>query len=1158
MLRKTRLALPLGFSALLAVLLFHAASFASSFYDVPPDDLLFSPYIQKLYDSHLITGDTQNGKETYSFRPKDPLSRAEFTKVAVGVKLAEKFGQTENWQAKSAYEMTETVLKDKLLYFHQCDNSDIPQCENQWGADIKGVCNVCLLTNQKPFTDVKEKDRNCEEQGICSPWYSEYIYYALRKGMLQGYKDISSSPSSISYSFHPDQSILRIHALKLIMADDGAVAPEADERYRRLSQTAKARGSYFPECLSGAENFILNNNGGSGHPEGEKLLQYALLADKLDFFGNRCQVFSTYGANTPQAKADFLQSYMSRREAARYFVLSTSYSPLIISPFDDETVDGIVSNTEDPESVVKETVNEDGEIVRDFSDVTIKTYAQNAPIPIKDIASPDSPFDSTFNRAACILSSFTPKICKDPSMANCSDVPNGSRIHTTDEEYYGRTPPGYYTWLWHGVIYKSIGYYVPLDDIDFDCERTLQWEEAKRQAEAEAARIRAYNAKIAAQNAANAAAYKQQQPAAAAQNSQLPWYLEGLNPFVPFVKPFIQPYIDIGKNIITYNIQQTNLRQDMPWIYTADYYGNNKDKRVSNPFEDIINGGIGSGKSIEQFLTPVSGNSVLHGFGTEVMDGLLGVGKSLADNIGKAAKDLHMLTVDGVEMVGNGIKYVTTEADKLITNQLDSVPDWLKPTIQPIRNSYNLGKGFVEGGAAMTEGVFQIYKDPIGVVSGIGTAIAHPRQTWSAISKGLNDFANESLSSTDKLYENSGRIIFEIGSWIVGAGEVKSVIKAAEIAKVGNTAAKTADLLKIVDAVQDVGTIAKGLEKIEDVSRVQKVLAGITDMEKTAGIISKMQPAKAAEVVSGLSKSTIGNILTKMDDIAAAKLITTAKDAEKMTQAVDTLGLTKIRNIVSKLNPDEAANVISKMDAGKAGKIITGVDPVKVASILEKIDVGTAAKVVKEMSEAEAGSALLKIGDANKVAKVLQTLSFDKADAILTKMAEQLRKDYSSLVPGFKKQLQAVADKFDVTLDVENVLKETKEIVLKAQLSKRDISQVNDLMRGRWVINTEEEGYKIADYVESNFKIIEFKDNFVIPKNSGYRSLHYYIEFDGRIAEVQIVPRTMFEANEKTHIILDRLDILKLDPLKNADEITKLNYEILKMNDEAWELFVNK
>jgi len=457
---KTPLTLGI-FSALLAVSLFQGGrALASSFYDVPASDLLFSPYIEKLYSAHLITGDTQNGIPTHAFRPRDTLTRAEFTKVAVGVKLAEKFGTVENWSEKSEYEMTETVLKDKLLYFHKCDNSDVPNCSSTQGADITGVCNVCQLTNEKPFTDVKEKERNCEELGICSPWYSEYIYYALRKGMLQGYHD---GPSS--WSFHPNEPILRIHALKLIMADSGALDPEADERYRRLSQTAKSRGAYYPKCLSGAEPYILTQNGGPENSDAQKLLKYALLADQLDFFGNQCQVFKSYNANSPEARATFLHSYLTRQEVARYFVLSASYPPLQIPPADDSSVDEIVSYVSDPTQI--KPIADSPALppgTPPSTDPTLKVYADN-------IAIQTSPFPSTYNRTACIKSLSTPRLCHSASLSNCFTVPSGTRLTTTSDEYYGKTPPGYYTQLWHGVIYQGATYYTPTDDLDFLCKK---------------------------------------------------------------------------------------------------------------------------------------------------------------------------------------------------------------------------------------------------------------------------------------------------------------------------------------------------------------------------------------------------------------------------------------------------------------------------------------------------------------------------------------------------------------------------------------------------------------------------------------------------------------------------------------------------------------
>ena len=459
---RGRQALPITiiFISLMGFFLHGNVFASSSFYDVT-DDTLYSPYIQKLYDAHLITGDTDNGEETYRYRPKDSLTRAEFTKVAVGIKLAEKYGVKEDWQSKSAYEITETVLKGKLLYFHGCSNADLPNCTSLCGADICGVCNVCQLTNEKPFTDVAVKSRDCEEQGVCTPWYSEYIYYAQRKGMVWGYRE------GTSYRFEPDAPILRIHALKLVMADSGAVDPEADERYRRLSQTAKSRGSYYPKCLSGAENLILKNNGGAGSGDGEKLLKYALLADKLDFFGNSCQVFSEAGARTPEARAKFLNGTLTRQEVARYFVLSSSYSPLRISAEEDPTVEEAVSLLTDMDAPAKEVTPSSQLPAPNSADPTLKVYAENIPIQT-------NPFESTYNRSVCIKSLSVPRLCKDASMSNCITVADGTRIKTTDEELYGRTPAGYYTWLWHGVVYNGKNYYVATDDLDFNCTTAVK------------------------------------------------------------------------------------------------------------------------------------------------------------------------------------------------------------------------------------------------------------------------------------------------------------------------------------------------------------------------------------------------------------------------------------------------------------------------------------------------------------------------------------------------------------------------------------------------------------------------------------------------------------------------------------------------------------
>ena len=969
MFRRRSLFLPTAFLAFLLVSVLHGNAFAaSSFYDVT-DDTLYSPYIQKLYDAHLITGDTDNGEETYRYRPKDSLTRAEFTKVAVGIKLAEKYGVQEDWQSKSAYEITETVLKDKLLYFHKCDNSDVPQCWNQTGADIKGVCNVCTVIGEKPFVDVAEKERNCEEERMCTPWYSEYIYYAQRKGMVWGYRE------GTSYRFEPDAPILRIHALKLVMADDGAVDPEADERYRRLSQTAKSRGSYYPKCLSGAEKSILSQNGGGA--DAEKLLKYALLADKLDFFGNTCQVFNEAGARTPEARATFLHSTMTRQEVARYFVLSTSYSPLQFSAKDDPTVEEVVSEltdknapeaddkalfkTPDPQltkKAVNEINNEPINIDPAKAEMTIKqltalgkqgrccrsmdlvpdsnckiiTYRSysigeesdynwltyNGPswhlatnswdrcyVPYPDILNGYAPpppandyeilgrmmqrrneifgnLDAFYMAGHTFEQTKAYGLGEGPKPSNEIDDVNDwyktrparqNEIYLNLEAYYRGGHD----------LKQTIEYGYTSDKLPIESYWVVQWyEKKKREIEAAIAAQRVREA------AARATAYRKQQ-AAAPQKATTPWYMSALG---GLAMSYADPYVNFGKSVINYNLNQAT-RTSCSILDTPGMYGNPK-----YPFPTYLS----TAPTVDP--NPLMNNPV-SGF-------VLYTGGWITENagnpVGESIRATHGFVVEKAEEAGNSIKNTAATVNGIATGIFSLIPSDYKPIVAPARSIYNVDKGAIKGASDMAEGLFQAFKDPVGTAKGLYTVAnlgyqtqrdpvgiftgSNPaaKQYWamtSAVQKGATDFVAESFSSQDMFEENVGRVGFEILTWIGGIGEVGTATKVTQVTKIVTTVEKAGEAAKALDKMADLGVIARGLEKVKDVTRVSETLNAMQDAGKVAEIVAKMNPGKAVDVVSGLSKVKAGGILSKFDDAKLAEIANGAKKIDGMTEDVN-------------------------------------------------------------------------------------------------------------------------------------------------------------------------------------------------------------------------------------------------------------------------------
>jgi len=269
-----------------------------------PDDPMYRSYIEDFQKENIIIGDTVGGSPIGSLRPYDPVQRDEFTKVAVLIRLLEsQAGLNPPGQGLNEF----TLRINTLL---------IPYYKS-----VKGAVS---------FSDVPPKPENCaKDPSGCSPWYTQYINYASGKGMIKGYPD---------NTFRPGDTVLRIHALKLIMAENGDIPADSDSRFIRLSSDPRIKNVKTPKCLDGAEPYILDNNGGSS-PDTDNLLSYAMLADKLDLFGNECQLFTQAGKNTPVQRADYLNQPLKRGEIARFFALTTEYAPVSADHTDNTTTD---------------------------------------------------------------------------------------------------------------------------------------------------------------------------------------------------------------------------------------------------------------------------------------------------------------------------------------------------------------------------------------------------------------------------------------------------------------------------------------------------------------------------------------------------------------------------------------------------------------------------------------------------------------------------------------------------------------------------------------------------------------------------------------------------------------------------------------------------
>ncbi len=275
-----------------------------------PSDIMYYPAIEIFQNQNIIIGSTVGGVPTAKLKPKNHLQRSEFTKVATMVHLLEAKKDEGILSKYLNIGLNDFTLKtDSLLRPYYTSRSGSPK-----------------------FSDVPEKDLSCAmDAGGCEPWFTQYVNYMASLGTIKG---------TGNGLFSPADSIRRIHALKIIMVEDGSIPAYQDSKFKRIASDPRISNRQ-PRCLAGAEDYILNNNGGPGLQDSQNLLAYALLADKLDIFGNQCQAFTNKGISlsNKQNVAAYLQQPLTRQEIARYFALTTTIPELQLDPSTDPTVD---------------------------------------------------------------------------------------------------------------------------------------------------------------------------------------------------------------------------------------------------------------------------------------------------------------------------------------------------------------------------------------------------------------------------------------------------------------------------------------------------------------------------------------------------------------------------------------------------------------------------------------------------------------------------------------------------------------------------------------------------------------------------------------------------------------------------------------------------
>ncbi len=342
--------------------------------------------------------------------------------------------------------------------------------------------------------------------------------------------------------------------------------------------------------------------------------------------------------------------------------------------------------------------------------------------------------------------------------------------------------------------------------------------------------------------------------------------------------------------------------------------------------------------------------------------------KSWWDRLIDKGEDLVANTVGKIPVLGGLFKFqsqVTGGTLKAVGDMVGGLFNVIAHPIQTLKGLWGLAAhipfsppNLLHVGHQLLQG-----KGPSEIIQEEGQYL---KGLWNGITGGYQDAIKEG-----KWGEIPGRLVVDVGSFLIGAGEANAVAKgvkaadvAADVAKVADVASDVAKVAKAADAAGDVAKVAKAADAAGDVSKVVKAADAAADASKVA---------KAADAAGDVAK--------------VAKAADTAGDVGRIAKAVEAFKATSVGKAV--------------LDVG-AGLQMMG-DSVA--------DLGRALRQSLRQSGGKIPAAQLKEADtlalqAEKLAKQLQEVSALKGPEAAARM-KTLLKDAEALTTATEKVAKA-------------------------------------------------------------------------------------------------------------------------------------------------------
>ncbi|MDH3324676.1 MAG: hypothetical protein OEL89_03495, partial [Candidatus Peregrinibacteria bacterium] len=203
-------------------------------------------------------------------------------------------------------------------------------------------------------------------------------------------------------------------------------------------------------------------------------------------------------------------------------------------------------------------------------------------------------------------------------------------------------------------------------------------------------------------------------------------------------------------------------------------------------------------------------------------------------------------------------------------------------------------------------------------------------------------------------------------------------------------------------------------------------------------------------------------------------------------------------------------------------------------------------------------------GGVGKIAKTTQQIIKEATDWANQKIANVLAKNQDDIAKYLKNaaktkkifddKAQALAAKVPGVKYKDANLKEAEEIARKLVPKDSRITDVNDIVRGRFVVENQKQLDVIKSLAEKEFGKT-FKDSWTTPKPTGWRDYTLAnVEIAGNKVELQIVSKHLNIANNETHDIYKVIRKLEVTAKNNTglsvNELDKLNNQIDKLKLE--------